>query len=192
MKNLTDKIKAYVKEQCHQSTSVEDWFFSEHLEVVNKFAIELLAQQPTADKEVVTLAVWLHDGQRIFNLDGEHALAGAEKSREILQEFGVTDERLLAGVYETIKTHRAKEYPPVTIESKILATADALSHCSGNFYLRVYFSKMKKGEFENIAEFKQWVRAKINRDYRDKIFFDAARKLVVREYKTLMDFFGMD
>ena len=192
--NLVLKIKDFIKKECQDnSQQVADWFFSEHLEVVDKYAQKLLQQNPEANSEVVELAVWLHDVQRIYNLDGEHALTGAIKSREILKNFNCKD-GIIEQVYEAVRTHRANspETQPATLEGKILATADAMAHFSSNFYLKVFLSKMKKGEFENVQEFKNWAIKKINRDYQNKIFFEEARKIIKSQYQTLIGFFSLN
>ncbi len=81
-------------------------------------------------------------------------------------------------------THRCKKYKPQTLEQKILATADAISHFKPPFYL--WFStistKPLKEQLESNLQ-------KLERDYNEKIFFEDERNSVRKEYEVLKNWF---
>lgn len=65
-----------------------------------------------------------------------HDLEAARLARQVLAQKGF-DKKLIDLVYEVCKLHRCEEFKPKSIEGKILATADAMSHFPDGFYLRL-------------------------------------------------------
>ena len=54
-------------------------------------------------------------------------------------------------IYHACRSHRCKDALPQSIEAKIIATADALSHFHNGFYLRILYSKSRRGkDFQKI------------------------------------------
>jgi hypothetical protein len=76
---------------------------------------------------------------------------------------------------------------PKTIEGKILASADAMSHYFNAFYLK---AAIKADVKANI--FRKWALEKLDRDYNKKIFFDFAKKRVKKRHDILKSFFSMN
>ncbi|MBR9692158.1 HD domain-containing protein [Candidatus Woesearchaeota archaeon] len=131
---MIEKVKKYFYELC------KDKHFSwiPHVESTVKYAKQL-AQQLGADEEIVEISAWLHDIRKIHNKDttkNVHHIQGSETAGELLTEWGY-DAAKIEKVKECILTHSSdKTYPPKTLESKVLASADALSHFD-NFPLMV-------------------------------------------------------
>jgi len=181
MNGKINQIKKLIKEEC--SANGSEWFYSVHLLGVEKFANELLKKLPKANKEIVMLGVWLHDLQRVRKIEGSHAKVGAAEAEKMLIQFGHGQETI-ARVKEIILTHSCDcGLAPKTPEGKILATADAMSHFSNDFYLAVAITGKRDAK-----SFKKWALEKIERDYNKKIFFGFARKIIARRYKILKDF----
>lgn len=179
-------IKKMIKEELVELGFAGDWFYETHLLAVEKFAKELLKNLPKANKEVVMLSVWLHDIQRIRGIKGDHAKAGAEEAEKILKEFNYPED-IIKQAKEIILTHPCEAgIKPKTLEGKILASADAMSHCVNDFYLAIAVL----GE-RNVKEFKKWALEKLNRDYNKKIFFDFAKKMIKRRRDVLKEIFTM-
>jgi HD superfamily phosphodiesterase len=181
------KIKKYIKNECIKSNFIENWFFDIHLLGVEKFAKYLLKKLPKADKEIVLLGVWLHDLQRIRGIKGNHAKIGARESEKVLNKFNYSKE-IIKNVKEIILTHPCNtKLKPKTLEGKILASADAMSHYINDFYLVIATTEKR-----DLKNFKKWALEKLNRDYNKKIFFDFAKKEIRERHNLLKKFFTMN
>lgn len=155
------------------------WFF--HLKPVIDYSKEL-AKKYKANLEIIWLSATLHDIARLDDLE-PHDEIGSEKAYNILLKEGFNKE--IAGkVKNTILTHRCRQHKPQTLEQKILATADAISHFKKPFYL--WFS------YVSAMPFKEQIRGgftKIEKDYNEKIFFEEEREFVRKEYEVLKGWF---
>jgi len=156
------------------------WFL--HLKPVIDYSKEL-AKKYNANIETVWLSAILHDIARLDNLE-PHDEISSERAYNILLEEGFS-KKISTEVKNIILTHRCKKYKPRTLEQKILATADAMSHFKAPFYL--WFSFISDRPFKEQLEsnFK-----KLERDYNEKIFFEEERKSVEKEYEVLKKWSG--
>ena len=186
MNKKINQIKNLIKKECLNSNFVHDWFFPVHLLGVEKFAKNLLKKLPKADKEVVLLGVWLHDLQRIRGKKGDHAKVGARETEKVMKRFRYPKETI-SHVKEIISAHSCNTHlMPKTLEGKILASADAMSHYINDFYLIIATT----GE-SNLNDFKKWALEKITKDYNKKIFFGFAKKLIEKRHKVLKEILTM-
>lgn len=189
MNSKVDQIKDLIKKECSTSSSGKEEYlniFDFHLLGVEKWAKELLKELPEADEEVVMLGVWLHDLQRIRGLEGDHAEVGAIEAEKVLKQFGYSDE-IIEHVKEMVLAHRCDDdLLPQTLEGKILASADAMSHYFNDFYLGLAISGKR-----DLPSFKKWALEKLDRDYNKKIFFDFARKKIEKRHRVLQEFLTM-
>ncbi len=167
--------------------SGQKWFVELHLKVVEKLALEL-AKKEHADEEVVKLGVWLHD---IYYAESEpvsaekgddrHDVIGAERARKILTEYAC-DEKVIRQVEECVLAHRCRDKKPDTLEGKVLASADAMSHIE-NFSLLLFLGFVK--DKMTVQEVYNWLSRKIDRDWNEKIFFPEARDMVKDKYEQV-------
>ena len=186
MSNKISQIKNLVKDECFNLGFIDNWFYSVHLLGVEKFAKELLKKLPKSNKEVVLLAVWLHDLQRVRGIKGDHAKMGAVEAEKVMRQFKYP-EKAIKHVKEMILAHSCDTgLIPKTLEGKILASADAMSHYINDFYLAIATT----GE-RDLMGFKKWALEKLNRDYNKKIFFDFAKKMIEKRHKILKKVFTM-
>jgi len=186
MASNVEKIKQQIKKECAKSKTVPDWFFKRHLSGVETFALKLLKRLPNANREVVLLAVWLHDLQRIRGLKGNHAKAGAAEAKKVLREYGY-DQSVIKAVKSVILSHSCNSKTmPKTVEEKILASADAMSHYINDFYLGIAVL----GQWD-IEEYKKWTLEKLERDFNKKIHFDFARDMIRDRHETIRKFITM-
>lgn len=176
---LVKQIKLEVIDKTAASTIVDDWFLEEHLMEVERLANWLCDQYPTADREVVNLAVWFHDIGRVVGIDEGHDKYGAQNARERLSQAGYQKVDL---VVEACRSHRAEAIKPKSIEAKILATADAMSHLvSPKFYLRIFDFHRKNMAFDDVVAL---MKNKLERDYSQKLFFEQAKEKVTPIYQA--------
>lgn len=180
------EIKKIIKKECETLGFTNDWFYDTHLLAVEKFAKKLLKKLPKADKEIVMLGVWLHDIQRIRGIEGDHAKIGAREAGKVMKKFDYNKNKTKL-VKKIILTHCCNtKLMPETIEGKILASADAMSHYTNNFYLKVAISGDK-----NFQDYKKWALEKLNRDYNEKIYFNFAKKIIKKNHNILMSLFSI-
>ncbi|MEA1925789.1 MAG: HD domain-containing protein [Patescibacteria group bacterium] len=183
--NKVNLIKELVKGECDRLGFVPDWFYGSHLLAVEKFSKFLLKNLPKADKEMVMLGVWLHDLQRIRSIKGDHQKIGAKEAGKVLEKYGYTKDEIIK-VKNIIRTHSCSDLKPKTLEGKILASADAMSHYVNDFYIKIAIS----GE-RNLDDYKKWALEKLNRDYNKKIFFSFAKKEIKERHNALKKVFTM-
>jgi len=168
-----DKIREIVKKEAEE----EDWKY--HILIVEKYA-KILADKLGADKEIVELAVLLHDIGRIKFSNKDHDITGSKEAEKILREEGYPED-IIKKVKHCIETHRAsKDKKPETLEAEIIANADAMSHFDSLPLLIYWRGKNKKGFEESI----KWLEDKLDRDWNKKITISEAREMCKEKYKT--------
>lgn len=105
-------------------------FFGLHVQKVVEKAEWLLDFYPEADRDIVVPACYLHD--IVHTTSGykgdDHNIASARKAREIISEFSISEDKI-DRIVSCIESHRSSRPPePETIEARIVASADNLSH----------------------------------------------------------------
>jgi HD superfamily phosphodiesterase len=185
MEKILAKIQELVEREC-ESGPIADWFFETHIVAVNKYAHFLLEKLPEANKEVVLLGVWLHDMQRIRGIKGDHQKVGAEEAEKVMKDFEI-ERDIQDKVKQIILTHSCDKELPTTLEGKILASADAMSHYANDFYLQIATTRQR-----NLKEFKEWALEKLDRDFEKKIFFNFAKKEIKDRHDALKTIFTMN
>ncbi len=182
--NKINQIKKQVREECIKNN--REWFYKVHLLQVEKFVKVLLKKLPKANKEIVMLAVWCHDLQRVRNLKGDHQKIGAREAVKVLKEFAY-EKDIISRVKEIVLYHSGNNPKQVkTLEGKILVSADAMSHYYNDFFLRIAVMAQR-----DIKEFKEWALEKLDRNYNKKIFFPFAKKMIKKRHDALMYIFTM-
>lgn len=188
-----------VREYAEKTHSPLD--FKYHILSVVKNAA-LLAEKLNADKEVVEIASYLHDIGRATNWEeldhlglpsekskGEnkkaisdvHHIVGAEKTKKILSDIGY-DNEFIKKVENCILSHRGSKGPePETVEEKIIASADAMSHYDIFPLLLIVFSK-SAGTFEELIDS---IERKMQRGWEKKLMPDA-KEIVREKYEAIM------
>ena len=158
-------------------------FWSVHVKPVIEES-KFLANKYHANKEIVWLSAILHDIGQLDALE-PHEVIGSEKAAHILsgKKF---DPEIIKRVCETILSHRVNQYVPETLEQKVLASADAISHFKNSHYL--WMSKVYKNNFLDLID---KINSKIERDYNEKIFFEEEKKKVEPYFRVLKDWLVM-
>jgi HD superfamily phosphodiesterase len=186
MSKKIGQIKKLVKNECLTLGFAGGWFYDVHLLAVEKCAKELLVELPKANAEVVMLGVWLHDLQRVRGIAGDHAKMGAIEAEKVMKQFEYSEETI-GQVKNMILAHSCDtKLMPKTLEEKILATADAMSHYVNDFYLTIALSGKR-----DLPEFKKWALEKLDKDFNKKIFFVSVKKRIAPRHKILKDFLTM-
>ena len=157
-------------------------FWDIHLKPVIEYSKQM-AIKYGADLEVVWLGALFHDIARLEEAE-PHDEVGSKKAYDILIEKGFNHD-LAKKVKNVVLRHRCKNFPPETLEEKIVASADAMAHFLPPFYF--WIGKYSNSNFTYILERNN---KKIERDYNDKIFFDDEKKMVEEQYALLKKWFN--
>lgn len=158
MRSPFDKIRRYVRKEARK----DDYQY--HIRRVEINAM-MLAKQLGANLEVVRLAALLHDiGRLVQGTSEKHHLTGPPIAAKILRECGYPAQ-IIEPVYLCILNHRCEQsYIPNTLEEKIIAVADAMSHLES---ILTYYFGYPRGKFpESFYEardlfFKDWNKLSI-------------------------------
>ena len=144
----------------------------------------MLGKKLGADLEVLELAALLHDyaGLADFSLYKDHHIHSADLAEEKLQELEMPAEKI-QHIKDCILSHRGSvKIEQKTVEAKILASADAMSHITelpDMFYLAYHVHNL--GTFEGA----KWLQAKLNRSW-NKIMPEG-KELVQEDYEIAMN-----
>lgn len=179
--NRVSRIRRLVKERFEES----DWKY--HVLPVVKYA-KKLAKKYKADKEVVELAALLHDIGRVnIKYDEKHHIVGVPEAEKILKKFNYP-EKVIKEVKHVVESHRTGKGPkPRTMIAKIVANADAMAHFD---ILPVFFWWRKSRKGYTFEETVNWVKNKIENDWKKKITLAEAKRISKRGYeasKSILD-----
>lgn len=177
---IVSRIRQEVMAEAKASEHIEKWFLPDHLLEVERSANWLCDLYSEADRDVVGLGVWLHDIGRLRGRDDDHDVYGAEEARKILAETAFPPEKIEL-IYEVCRSHRCKDVQPQSLEAKILATADAMSHFTHGFYFRLFDHYKDKMNFDELLIL---IRKKLERDFGQKMFFEEAREKIKGQYQA--------
>ena len=101
-----------------------DDIWKKHIESVIKYSL-LLAEKLGADKEVCEISAILHDITKIRGQPKNHNITGAKEAGDILEGYGYNK---IEEVKQCIISHSSNpDYVPVSLEAKIIASADAIA-----------------------------------------------------------------
>jgi uncharacterized protein len=144
-------IEKIVKDACFSSTNkFGESIWQYHILPVKKHGI-LLANELSADKEIVELACLLHDYSSIkdYNLYPEHHIHSAKLASQLLLQYNYPASKIDL-VCDCILEHRnSVEVPQSSIESICVASADAMSHITEALSLLYLAYSTKKLDIES-------------------------------------------
>jgi len=161
-----------------------DTVWKYHLELVVRYALAM-ATKLKADTNVVILAAYLHDYASLLNIKNatKHHAEGAKIAGQILKKLGLPPEKIKA-VKDCIFSHRGSvRIKKRTLEAKIIASADAMSHfyyIPDMFYLAYGVHKLKTEEGA------VWLKAKLQRSW-DKIVLPVGREIIKKDRKLFLE-----
>jgi len=177
-----NKIKQYVEEEHLKPTSkygYEPYKF--HLIPMVKYA-ENLADELGGDKEIISLAAWLHDIGSIIHGRKNHNITGTKIAEKKLKELNYPLEKIEL-IKKCIINHRgSQKNNRETIEEKIIAEADAMSNfdnIAGIFKAAFIYENMDQGQAK-IA-----VRKKLENKWQ-RLHFKNSKKIIKPKYEAAM------
>ncbi len=182
-KQIRNKVINLVYRACNnKKNKFQSRTWECHIMPVVKHSLQL-GELLKADLEILELAAYLHDIASITdaNYVEKHHTYGAQMAKQILRKLNYPEDKIKK-VTECILTHRGSiKTRRDTLEAKILASADAMSHFSKlveMFYLafKIHGYTTKQGV--------PWLKGKLERSW-DKIM-PVGRKLIKKDYKIAM------
>ncbi len=133
----------------------------DHIERVLQTALQISQSYPQADREVLTLAVLLHDVDQPFTDKPAHVERSAAKAQDILRQVGYEVDKIdrVVLVIREHSTETVEELAPSSVEARILFDADKVDGLGATGIARVFglFGQMGKCPLEAV----DWYRRKI-------------------------------
>lgn len=175
--NIIEKAKKHFYETI--KIGEDPWDLLTHIPEAEKWAQKILERYPEADREIIMLAVWLHD-TAYFTGDTsiDHAIRGEEMAHQFLKKEGY-DEGRLEKVCHCIRAHRNGDVKPDTLEARLVCLIDSISH----FTYAPYIAMARDGRAQQALD-------KLERDYRDlRAFPEIAKELepIYKAWKILIN-----
>jgi HD superfamily phosphodiesterase len=179
--------------QLYSQTKRKEAFYlwKNHVQTVAKFAAEL-SDRFGGKKDLVVVGALLHDVADIWLEREDNAFEARTRGtiEEVLKEASFSFQETTFVMDEIIDPHSCHpDNLPSTLEGKVLATADALAHLTTTFYAdaRTVFFLTKKTD----AEYLEWVKSKLYRDFNKKIFFEEIKKEISPRHQELIKQFSI-
>jgi len=164
------------------------WFYDLHQKEVVKCAEELLKVYK-ANRQIVIIACWLHDISKYqikSKLDTEkfhktHHIDSCEFSKKFLANYAIDDDEREKICNCVLRHRNTPPYQARTIEEKIVAVADTLSHFTGVFYF-THFKFNPKGTIDSMVKNHL---DKLDREWRDLGLLPKSRKIVKPQFDII-------
>ncbi|MBN1923836.1 MAG: HD domain-containing protein [Nanoarchaeota archaeon] len=153
--------------------------FEQHIKQVVNYS-KKLARKLSADSEVCEIAAWLYDISRPVGIQENHSNKSADIAKDILKQLDY-DKDKIKNVKHCIKTHSA-DYNGKrrTVEAKILASSDALSHLDRIPELLDIFCQTNN---MSMMEAKRLVLDKVEKGW--KLMLPEAKELGKKKYEAV-------
>lgn len=190
-----EKVRQRAKELYSQPNPVipwNEWVLSGHNEVVD-YWVQQMGEKYKFDVEACRIAAQLHDIAYSWTSknDPTQEEQSLVKARSILQEEGLTQERIKFIVDDIIAGHGMHDGEvPALIEAKVFATADAMAHFTTDFYLVMCWNHYLF-ETKGLGDYRSWVLKKMDRDFNHKIFFEDFKEIARPHYEALKIVFNV-
>ncbi len=155
----------------------DPFYLLPHVFQMEKLAKYFFEKHPEIDREIVLLAIWLHDiGHYPIPSEIDHAIQSEERAKDFLELNNYPEEKM-EKVLHCVRSHRCFDVQPNSLEAKLVACIDSASHMLDTAYFRI-----AQYDKENSYEFRSY--GKIERDFRDLAAFPEFQKEFIGLYKS--------
>ena len=165
MSEITEKIKKELLYRCEKYKKKYGYdFWNEHIKYVVQNSVEL-AQKYGADVEITELGALLHDIAKPseYGENEKHHIYGAEIAEELLSKLNYPRNKI-EYVKNCVLNHRGSVLNDKnTVEEQCVADADVIAHFD---CIPLLFSVAYGEKRLSLYEGQQWVKSKLERDYR--------------------------
>ena len=163
------------------------WYVEHHLEIVHRIALELAEKYPEADRDLVTVLVWLHDYGKAVDLENQYTAtvtAGRRKLLEIGFDAGFVE--TVVAYAELLDRHSETDLSTAPIEVQIVSSADGCAHLVGPFFYLWWWENAERPFGQLMAD----NRRKLRKDWSRKIVLPEARSAFATRYRLIMEQVG--
>ncbi|MFW5704815.1 MAG: HD domain-containing protein [Nanoarchaeota archaeon] len=180
--DVIGEVRNFVKSECEKPSSKYGMEpFEHYFKSIVKYSKDL-AKQKNADKEVVTIAAWLHDiGSIMYGRENHHE-TGCEVAEKLLLKLNYPKSKI-ERVKLCIFNHRgSNNFERESIEEQIVAEADVMSNfdnLAGIFKAAYVYEKLSQ------SEAKKSIREKLTRKW-NQLHFEESRKFIKPKYEAAM------
>ncbi len=169
---IVEKAKNFCMDKVKEFGS-DPYRLKTHLPEVEKWAKFITKKLPEIDKEIIFLAVWLHDsGHYPVPTEIDHAVRSEKLAKDFLEKE-MYDSEKAKKVLHCVLSHRCKDVMPETKEAKLFAFIDSASHMTDAVY-----AEIARDHGRDVA------LAKLERDYRDLHYFPEIKKELLPLYSA--------
>ena len=180
--DIIQEIKDFVEGECKKPTSKYGYEpFPFHFAPMVQYA-EKLADELGGDKEVIVLAVWLHDIGSIIHGRDEHHITGAEIAGQKLREFQYPVDKIEL-VKRCILNHRgSRQDDRKSIEEQIIAEADIMNsfdNIAGIFKAAFIYENQGQGEAKDST------RKKLENKW-NQLHFEKSKEIIKPKFEAAM------
>ena len=154
-----------------------DWLYQYHVLWVAHKTDEFCTQFG-ANPNIAAATALVHDiaDAVMQREDKGHEQKSLQLGRQLCQEAGYRPEDIAVIIDDIAAKHACHDgIVPQSAEGKLMAAADASSHYQTDFYLHAFYAD----DFGDYQVRKEWARKKIDRDFKEKIFHEEIREMVV-------------
>lgn len=185
MTKVIQEVKNFVERKCKEPNSNYGYEpFEHHFKPTVTYAGKL-ADELDADKEVVTIAAWLHDIGSIMHGREKHHITGKKIAEEKLNELDY-DQNKIELIKKCIENHRSSvNNERNTLEEKIVAEADALSSFDD---VAGQFQAAFLHEDKNREEARKSIKEKLKRKW-NQLHLEESKEMVRSKYEAAMTLF---
>ncbi len=166
-----------------------DWLYENHVFVVAKNAL-FLARKYGGDIDLAFAGAILHDiaDVSISRFSDNHEELSLNIAEGAMIEAGFSDSDRAIVLEDILPKHSCRgDMRPLTLEGKIVASADAIAHIDTDFYLFFAVNNFKNGgDFEAL---KAKLRAKLDRDFNSKLMFNDEKNFYKTKYENFKQLF---
>lgn len=171
MKNIVNEAKKELLKVI-KNYGVDPYNLTIHIDEMEKWGRYMCLKYPDANQEIIMLAIYFHDsGHYPIDIDNDHAVVSEERARQFLLSFDYPKEQMNE-VLHCIRAHRCKDVLPQTLEARITAFIDTISHMTDYMYYRIAKDYNSGKTFMNVYD-------KMDRDLRDLSIFPEIRDEVL-------------
>jgi uncharacterized protein len=187
MEQMINELYLLVENACKSDKNIFGYgIWSHHIKPILLLG-QKLAEEYGGDKEIVTIAILLHDLVSIEDEKNyrEHHVLGAKRAEKILEEYNYPKDKIEI-IKLCIMNHRSSvNNNKQTIEEICVADADAITHLteiSSLFYAT--YKEMNK----TIEDGQNWVKTKLEKDY--KKLSEKSKEKYKNEYNIILKLLG--
>ena len=132
--DIVNKTKIHFLEIFRKKENPPYVHLPRHVFETEKWAKKIIQKYLEVDREVILLSVWLQDIGQVVGGDINHAVNSENETRMFLPKMEISPERI-GKIAHCVRAHKCGNVQPNTLEAKILAVANAVSHMTDFYYI---------------------------------------------------------